>query len=84
MYGIRFVVKECNQWEEFGEGSCNNILEFFAGDAVELVGEVKENGSTSRERLGALWEINIFLDSKLHCFDNEVCAIRDTDSKIER
>jgi len=29
VHSIRFVVKECNQWKEFGEGSCNNIFEFF-------------------------------------------------------
>jgi len=49
-----------------------------------LVGEIKKNGGTSGERLGTLWEVDVFLDSKLHSFDNEVCAIRNTDSKIER
>ncbi len=38
-------VEQSSEWEDFREGRGNHVEEGLACDAVELVGEVEENGS---------------------------------------
>ena len=46
--GPRLFVEEGGEWEDFGEGICNDFKECFTGDTVELVGEVKEDSCAGR------------------------------------
>ena len=34
MDSVRFIVEECNNGEEFGEGCSYRVLEFLTGDAL--------------------------------------------------
>ena len=77
------LVEECSEGENFGEGCGDNVEKFFAGDTVELVGQVKEDGSTGGEGIGLLGGVDEFFDGELHCFDNEVAAVRDADRVVE-
>ncbi len=80
---VWFVVKECDEGEEFKKGGGNHVFEFLPGDAVKLVCEVEEDGGASGEGLFLLWAVHIFLNSELHSFNNEVRAIGDANRKVE-
>jgi hypothetical protein len=80
---VRFVIKECDKGEEFWKGGGNHILEFFPRDTVELIHEVKEDGGVSGEGLFLLWAVDIFFNSKLHSFNDEVRAIENANGKVE-
>ena len=80
---VRFVIEECDEGEEFGEGGGNYVLEFFSGHAVKLIREVEKDGSTCGEGLLLLRAVNILFNGKLHSFNNEVRSIGDANSKVE-
>jgi hypothetical protein len=80
---VRFVIKECDEGEEFGKGGGNHVLEFFSSNTVELIREVKEDGGASGEGLFLLWAVDIFFNSKLHSFNDEIRAIGNANGKVE-
>ena len=83
MDSFRFVIKECDDGEEFGKGGGNHVLEFFPRDTVELIREVEEDGGASGEGLLLLWAVDMFFNSKLHSFNDEVRAIGNANGKVE-
>ena len=83
MDSVWFVIEECDEGEEFGEGCGNHVLEFFSRDTVELIREVEEDGGAGGEGLFLLWAVDIFLNSKLHSFNDEVRAIGNANGKVE-
>ena len=83
MDSVRFVIKECDEGEEFGKGGGNHVLEFFSSNTVELIREVKEDGGASGEGLFLLWAVDIFFNSKLHSFNDEIRAIGNANGKVE-
>ena len=84
MDSVRFVIKECDEGEEFGKEGGNHVLEFFPRDTVELIREVEEDGGASGEGLFLLWAVDIFLNSKLHSCNDKVRAIGNANGKVER
>ena len=59
------------------------MLEFFTGDAIELVCQVEEDRSSCGEGVGALRVIDKLLDGQLHGFDYEVRAVGNPNGKVE-
>ena len=58
------------------------MLEFFTGDAIELVCQVEEDRSSCGEGVGALRVIDKLLDGQLHGFDYEVRAVGNPNGKV--
>ena len=83
MDSVRFIIKECDEGEKFGKGGGNHVLEFFSSNTVELIREVKEDGGASGEGLFLLWAVDIFFNSKLHSFNDEIRAIGNANGKVE-
>ena len=51
---VCFMVEEFSEGEEFRKGDFDDIEEFFAGDTVELVCWVEEDGCTCGGFVGTL------------------------------
>ena len=81
--GAGVLVEKCGEREDFWEGSGDDVEKFFAGDTVELVGEVEEDGSTGWEGIGLLGAVDELFDGELHRFNDKVAAIRDADGIVE-
>ena len=48
-----------------------------------MVGQVEEDGSTGGEGIVLLGGVDEFFDRELHCFNDEVAAIRNADCVVE-
>jgi len=80
--GVRFIVEKCDKGGEFREGCSYHVLEFFTGDAIELVCQVEEDRSSCGEGVGAFRLIDKLLDGQLHGFDYEVRAVGNPNGKV--
>ncbi len=56
------LVEKCSETDHFREGCGDDVEKFFAGDSVELVGEVEEDGSTGGEGIGLLGAVDELFD----------------------